>query len=318
MIRLFFSCFALSCLATLGLQAQDTPLVNADFEQWDTIRATTTGEILYFNPAGPWTTNNLVSTLNADTPPFVAPETARVHSGSFAIRNQSGTLGTLPVGALTGIGDFELDFVDQFNSYKPGTPFTGRPDYLRGHFIYEPVDGDGCDIYVVLQNNCNAENQCDTLGAGIFTTFETVSDYQEILIPISYTSDAQPERMFVVFAASRAAAPPAYIAGNGTLLIVDDFEFVYGDPNGVAIPIMSEYAVEVFPNPATDYLTVDRADSELLQLRLFNFEGRELARHELSSASERIPIGNLPAAGYLFQLVDDQERVVAGGRFMVE
>lgn len=300
-------------------------LENGSFENWvDDFDAQ--GNFVYEELGGYWATNNLVSTINSETTPFVLPETERVQQGSRAIRLQSGFLvgfgGGIPVGGLVGVGGFELNIANQFESYIEGKPFTSRPTALTGYYIYEPVDiddegtiiNDECEIYTYLTKWNSGKR--DTLGVAYFSSKETFNDYQYLEIPFDYYSEATPDTMFTVFATSKAAAPPLYHAGIGTVLIVDNFNFSY-DPVGIAAPIVPLYDMNIYPNPTTDFIQLDIDHNTLLDFALFGIDGKVVLESIISTQQHNIDVRDLASGTYIYQ-IKEGNTTVAGGQIVVK
>ncbi len=315
----------ISVILFLGFNIKAQNLENNSFENWvDDFDAN--GDFLYQELGGYWTTNNLVSTVNSETTPFVTPETERVQDGDRAIRLESNFLvgfgGGLPVGALAGVGEFELNFANQFESYIEGKPFTSRPTQLTGYYIYEPVDiddegtivEDECEIYTYLTKYSN--NKRDTLGVAYFSSKETVSDYQYLQIPFEYTSEEAPDTMFTVFAASKAAAPPLYYAGIGTVLIVDNFNLSY-DPVNISAPLVPLYEMNLYPNPVADYLQLDIDHNSVLDFELFSMDGKSVLKETILTKQHIFNIQHLTSGTYVYR-ISENEKTVAGGQVSVK
>lgn len=310
--------------STINIIAQN--LENNSFENWSIVNAAD-GSFLYEELDGYWVSNNLVSTINSETNPFVTRETNLVQDGENSIRLESGFLvgfgGGLPVGAVCGVGEFELNFIDQANSYKPGMPFTSRPEMLSGYYIYQPVDiddegtiiKDACEIYTYLTKFNTNTNKRDTLGVAYFSTEASNSEFEFLQIPFEYYSTETPDTMFTVFAASKAAAPPLYHAGIGTTLIIDNFELDY--ETGISAPLVPLYEVNVFPNPAQDFLQVAVNTAKEMSFTIFNIEGKKLKTAYLNGNENTIDIRELMQGMYVYQ-IHEAGKVVAGGQFQVK
>jgi len=75
---------------------------------------------------------------------------------------------------------------------------------------------------------------------------------------------------------------------------------------------------EVFPNPASAYITLrnDNFSSENKQIKFFNNQGRLLNQKEIQSS--QISIRDLATGLIFFQVLDDQDRPVQFGKFIIE
>jgi len=75
---------------------------------------------------------------------------------------------------------------------------------------------------------------------------------------------------------------------------------------------------EVFPNPASAYITLknDNLSSENNQIKFFNNQGRLLNQKEIQSF--QISIRDLATGLIFFQVLDDQDRPLQFGKFIIE
>jgi hypothetical protein len=65
----------------------------------------------------------------------------------------------------------------------------------------------------------------------------------------------------------------------------------------------------VYPNPANNYINVDKAYSQNKNatIELFNAVGQKLLSKQLLTSSEKIQTANLPNGSYLLKLIDNDE-----------
>jgi hypothetical protein len=92
---------------------------------------------------------------------------------------------------------------------------------------------------------------------------------------------------------------------DGSMIIADygtnTIRKVYNPKLGTP-PILSEGAVKIYPNPATDELTIENAAGS--EVRIFNLLGQEVCKKVLSSNSEVLGIANLVNGVYMVQVMD--------------
>ncbi len=136
-----------------------------------------------------------------------------------------------------------------------GTPFTSRPLALRGYYKYSPVaidyasekymelkgQTDQCQILACLtdwaapfQVNTAAEKFVDfendpgIIAFAQFNTSEASSEYIQFTLPLVYRSNVRiPSYLIIAAASSRYG--DYFTGGKGSVLHVDEFEFIY-DP----------------------------------------------------------------------------------------
>ncbi len=65
---------------------------------------------------------------------------------------------------------------------------------------------------------------------------------------------------------------------------------------------MPEMTVSVYPNPASDVLTVEAEDFNQVLLTLIDFNGKIVYQEEMTNASSSIPVANLASGNYNLKL----------------
>lgn len=148
-----------------------------------------------------------------------------------------------------------------------GIPFTERPKSLHGYYCYQPVAIDNADdshkdllgkmdigqVQIILADwdknkwsgypdgaiddkgrfhvvNSDGQfidfdNDPAIIGYGNFEFSKWMDNYEEFDIPIKYRSDRTPSVVVIVSASSRYG--DYFTGGNGTVLYLDEFSFVY-------------------------------------------------------------------------------------------
>jgi len=307
-MKILFTAVLSMLFVCISVYSQD--LQNADFEEWDDVNG------LYEEPSGYWSTNNLLLDIfTASTPSaFVFKEESDVVNGTFAARIVSGVSSGLPIGAYIGVGNFAININDPIKSYQTGTPYTGKPSKLVGYYKYFPVNNDICDIYTYLTKFNPVTGQRDSIAYAGYNTAETVTDYTLLELDFEYYQDVTPDSMFTVFTSSKNAAPPFYVAGNGSTLFVDNFMFDFG--TGIYAPIASAYDVNVFPNPSTELLNFEKQDSKQVELIIYSVDGKKIHTETFSNQKLTIDVINFPSGLYHYQIIENK-RVLNGGSFEI-
>jgi hypothetical protein len=76
------------------------------------------------------------------------------------------------------------------------------------------------------------------------------------------------------------------------------------------IPNQSEKVdLQVFPNPAVDYISVDN-EKEVKRIVIFNLVGRRVRTFNHVSAEQKHNVGDLPRGMYLVQLLGDNDKIL--------
>lgn len=195
--------------------------------------------------------NEGASTLNKYP---TVQETSHVISGS-AVKMHSQFVGVGSLGKFAGGNIYSGTFVQLVGMNGAiidfGRPYTSRPSALKGWYSYAPVsidyaddahgnlkgNSDICQIYVALtdakyQVN-NAEGKLfnpDDPSVIAYGTMEdnagTGGQYKEFTINLEYRDlERKPTHVIVVAAASKYA--DYFTGGNGSILYIDEFEFIF-------------------------------------------------------------------------------------------
>ncbi len=302
-----FTLFILSCLLTSILYAQ-TPIHNGEMEEWRTING-------YEEPLGPngdtlyWAHLNRLSLLSGLAPTTLFKESNDVWEGDYAVRLTSGNLALLPIGAILCTGVFEPDIDDLTNSIKLGQPFADKPSKFSGYYQYLPEGDDACAITAQLTKYNTALGQRDTIAEANFTTEETIDSYTLFDLEFEYYSEDTPDTIVVVFTPSLYANE--LIAFAGSTLYIDGVNLSYED---VAIPMMPEKRLNLYPNPANQILYLDF--DEAVEIRLFSSDGSLVKQAQLSPIQNQLDTSNLPSGVYLYQLFQEDE-LLDGGKIEI-
>ena len=172
------------------LYSQDT-IQNGGFETWYTP-----------NYVQHWQTTN-----NVLPPGFVnCTQTSNSHTGNFAMQMKTIDMdGYLIPGVLT-LGTVGIGFT------SGGVPFTGKPVALH-LFIRHPSAGD--EIFLATEFFLEGE----VIGGGSWSTTDSIAEYTEIVIPINYTSNFNPDTMNITLLTDAFT--------EGSMIQVDDVSVEY-------------------------------------------------------------------------------------------
>ena len=248
MKKIYFILLALFIVITINKINAQTTIPNAGFETWTDA-----------NTATSWTSVSLL-TLHSMT------RSTDSHSGTYAAQLKTQTFLTQTVPGICDLGT--IDLLSQ--AIGGGTPFTGRPDTLKGFFKYTPVGADSMLVLITFTKTNSGVP--DTIGVGAITCSYTVSNYTEFAVPIYYNPayTENPDTMNIILLSSVAAT-----GGNGSTLLVDDLSLVY-NPVGISENHAVNY--RIYPNPASDHLTISTNDTKNIpvNVKIFNLTGQEV------------------------------------------
>lgn len=229
----------------------DTPvqLYNMNFDEWYQ-----TGKIWYpyaqgaspsvWDSANPGAATFIGSSTSPEEGFVVSGKAARLESKFAVIAFAAGNIYTGAFGKIAGVGA-ELDW---------GVPFEGRPTALKGYYSYSPktIDNaksphsdkmgqtDKCQILVCL-TDWDSPFRINTT-TGQFVDFDddpaiiaygkmqsdedTGGEYREFTLPLEYRDKTRRPK-YVVIACAASYLGDYFTGGVGSLMYVDEFEFVY-------------------------------------------------------------------------------------------
>ncbi len=151
---------------------------------------------------------------------------------------------------------------------KCGTPFSYRPDKLRGHYQYEdnsPLSNNFPKANLLLKKYNTLTQQSDTIGYGYFSAqlFPTAS-WRLFEMPITYLSNQTPDSIVVAFFAPGQSF-------NSTFK-VDSLGFEYSSPVSVKDPQEKAEMVHYIVG-STLFFSQPEAISNL---QIFNYQGKKV------------------------------------------
>jgi hypothetical protein len=186
---------------------------------------------------------------------------------------------------------------------KSGFPYTQRPLALSGSWQYQPSGADQGFILIAFTKWNTVSNKRDTISTNGYNLQGTVTSWANFILPISFTSSANPDTCLIALAAS-GQTPVA-----GSYLYVDNlnFEFTIGVNENKAVD-----KLEVFPNPAKDKLHLKTAalkDYNNVQCNILNYTGQLVQQFKLSTDTD-IDIADLPAGFYQLFVITGKKQYI--------
>ena len=262
--------FVLILSATVKSSAQTT-LPNSGFEQWDS-----SGQPSPFDWHQPsdWSSTNPVTEFNSAgiTKSFDA------HSGTFGAQIKSQNIfGTQHAGGLV-CGHAKTFFSNY--SILPitgGEPVSGKPKKVRGYYKFSTLtSGDSAYVIAINKKWNSSLTQPDTIGFGIIK-LPPISTYTLFEIPISdWNALVNPDSIVVAFFSSN---PDTGLSGG--ILIVDDVELDF--ETGIATVAETNKLIRIYPNPASDILTVSIDQKNIFtELTVFSSLGELILSENIS------------------------------------
>ncbi len=234
---------------SLSAHAQQT-IPNAGFETW-------TNSFIYEEPTG-WATLNPGIALGV---PTTVTKSTSAHSGTYAAKLKTvgadfdgdNVVDTIPGIAFLGT----LDIISQ--TTNEGIPFSGMPDTLAAWTKYNSPSANDQFLIIATLTKWNAAlgMRDDIASATIFSGSNT-SVYTRQTAEFTYFSTDTPDTLSLMILSSAGQVP----AINAELF-VDDISFIYNNTSDLNESSISTWSV--FPNPATDNITINAtSEGEIL------------------------------------------------------
>lgn len=286
LVKLTFTIIALICFGKTGFSQQ---IPNAGFENW------AGGEPDSWN-----TTNMSVLFTQFIT---VTRETVAPQSGTSSAKLETVTHNIIFVGAVTlpgvlTLGILNIDPINQTASISGGTPFTGRPQSLRGYYKYLPSAGDYCLMGMGLTKWNNGVR--DTIAYSYLAAGNTTNDWTAFSVPVVYRISETPDTMNIGIISSNIADG---LAHTGSKLWVDSLSLVYGNVSidGISYPV----ELKLFADPMRHHLIVkpDFDNRKNAELSVYTING-QLLIHQTATLSQEevsIDINDLSPGTYVFR-----------------
>jgi hypothetical protein len=266
--------------AAISATAQIT---NNGFENWST-----TGS--YEEPDG-WATMNpycsgsfYSCTKSTDHYP--------ANIGSYSIRLENNT-------SLTQFtGGWGISVTDTMAyPFEPAFPISGHPTSLTGWAKYAPLNGDSMIVSAYLFENGAIVSNGSFYGgsAPTWTSFE---------IPFSTYSNADSATVFLF--AFKPATQTDGPNGN-SVLYVDNLNFdelITGVEEQAAV----EKTFEIYPNPASDFITLktNTSGSSKMILSFYNAIGKLIRSENITSVQQQIHVDDLTNGIYVLKISSEE------------
>jgi hypothetical protein len=171
----------------------------------------------------------------------------------------------------------------------PGFPCAQRPTALSGQWQFNMQGGDVGSIQVLFGRWNPDLGEEEPVGLGQYLMSGVMPQWQPFTIPITYTSDLDPDTAYITIFSSSG------VPVDGTTLWVDDLHFDL--PLGVAeVPSVPEVRLRL--SLSSNELVII-GDGLLQEVLLLDLSGRELTRGTPHANTAIVGIAALPAGPYV-------------------
>lgn len=218
--------------------------------------------------------------------------------GNFSISLTSeSVMGGPAVPALFTTGDLIIDWNAQNGDITGGEAFTNTPTQLKGWYKYYPVNNDTAFIEVDFTQNSTQ------VGSGRIELSGSTQDWTPFVFDITFDNRTMPDSMNIVAASTKASENIPV----GTVLELDAMEFVYGT---TGLENKASESIKVYPNPATNNLTIDGMQTGQNNITIFNSLGQTIENLETSSHSILLNVSQLKTGIYFVQIENNEHKEV--------
>jgi hypothetical protein len=283
---------------TINVSAQN----NGGFENWAIVNG-------YEEPVD-WQTFNIFSVFGN---PICATKVGGVdkYAGNYALKITSKYL---PIKIVPQQPDtigfaFNGKITISPPSYAIGSPYTNRPQKLSFYAKYIPVGIDNGYSGVVLYSNLPTGRDTIADGTLVIAPNATYAQYQILL---NYRSNAVPDSANIYFQASNSSNGKRV----GSSLFIDEVKFV--DFVGVEEYNLNATKVKVFPNPASDILTICTEIEEAYKVEVTDIIGRTINSFTIQNYEAKINVSNYKSGNYYFKILDKKNKPLTYGKFSVQ
>jgi hypothetical protein len=307
MKKLLLSLSAIAVFAT-GIKAQDF-----GFETWVDAAPPF---ITIDDPQG-WASLNALTAVGTDTSvfkstigPAAGTASARIETvdvNGATIPNPYG--GTLDTAGVLIVGKI---VAAPSPSLKYGAAYANRPAVLSFQSKYTPMAGDSAFVlaYVTRWNGTSR----DTLGWGKYATGATTMAYSMNSLTMTY----DPSLMGVMADSQQIFISSSVYSHDGAKIgstfYIDALSWSgyvsTNDIDGLA------NNVSVYPNPANTLVTIE-CSVDATAVEIMDVAGRKIGSYTMQSNKVSIETTGLAKGLYIYQVVDDNNKVLNRGKFEV-
>ncbi|MFT7589582.1 MAG: hypothetical protein ACI959_001801 [Limisphaerales bacterium] len=305
MKRSFYSfCFLLIIGLTVSAQVQ-LPL-NGSFENWSM------GDLLgnSYDSLDYWDTpQRLAVALEvADTVTFMTDDAVEGDKAVLLITklvNIAGLIETEIPGTMSTGKYFVNLFTQEFGT-TGGQALTCTPTNVIGSYKYAPVMDDTAQILVTI-TRWNGTSR-DTLADILNILPIPQSEYIAFDFPINYTSTETPDTITLTFLSSGVGGV------DGSTMYVDNVVLTGGDcVTGLDFFNTAE-KLDVVPNPATNYISLNLPIQQSMNATITDLAGRTVSSVQVQPGMNNLEVMDLNDGMYFIN-IEDEGRIIYTGKF---
>ena len=162
---------------------------------------------------------------------------------------------------------------------------------------------------MAVMNNASTNNADSVIGEGFYSTTASMSGYQQVTVPVSYTNGVDvPTKVVIAFVSGSTSG-----GGDSSTLYVDDVSFSTVGVNDLA---SAASVVKTYPNPAGNTLHLETAIEGNMVWEAFDMQGRKL-KTETFSGKKTLDISALAPGLYGYRISSPDGKSLQAGVFSV-
>ena len=274
----FRSVIAVDDISFIGT---NTVLPNWNFELWDSL--------LLFKPAD-WTAGNGFKSYKSGN----IVRSTDAYAGQYALLLTNG--GGMVVAPST------LPSVDSTYGTHPYFPVAGRHNTINAYVKFLPQARDTLSIRLTLFKNGSL------IGGTALLVDSTYSNYTPMSAIIGYSSLLVPDSAGLFISLQGGRVP------DNSMAYIDQLSFdgFVGAVGVNEILQVGATSLKIYPNPASDNVTIRWEDETQSPFQIFDFEGR-IVFEGLTNVNNTINLSGFSQGLYLVKILND--KLVATGKF---
>lgn len=338
--NLLFSFLLITTVSTNSFSQSVTS--NSGMETWGEHTYSPTLPITTYNVVFPeqWHSSDQIVGENLDiimllgvTPQNQISKSTDAHSGSFAASVKTvdmDTFGVVP-GILANMNmhlaitmDINPSNIWDALSYSGGTPVNGKKvDSVIAWIKLDTSSNDASGINIIATKKYPNVDTNTVIGTGFLSIVPNIEGYQRVSVPMTYmdTSETSCDTLLVTFVSSMPSAIPEDTLTPGNEMLVDDVAMVLSDGSttGIILPLLSENALVVYPNPSEDgrmnfNLNTNLKPSEF-SLIISDISGKTLYHQSLKDNINQIDCTQYASGNYFYTLIHNPSQQKENGKF---
>lgn len=185
--------------------------------------------------------------------------------------------------------------------------FSKRPKSFE--FDYKSFPKTGDEVLVGVQLTSTENDSLIIVGEGFFSSSLTQDNWTNQIVKIHYYSNLKPKNINIVALSSANATildGSLGYAKIGSELYLDNLKL----STEVDKPKELEYVVNVFPNPAKEYINISSTNPTEQLIKIYSLTGKLVIETSFTS-NAKLDISTLPSGTYIYNVLDKNTNQVS-------